>query len=352
MSAATLERLVAYGWPGNIRELRNVVERLVLRVRGPIVEPSALPAEITSFVPAAPQDESTSADCRTRRASTTSSSGCSCRRNRSGRRRTRRSWRATSRATTCGSSCGPASNRRRAATALLVSLFNMPARRLQALPRLPETARLPSAVPALPHGSRRVAGGCRIPALLSVGLTFSNGVGAPPPTRADADASPRHRLASARPSTRLGTTLSLSKGRHGRRRCFLYNRRPCRPFQKPDIRTDDLLRAARLLIAGGRLRRLEGRSERRVADAVVRGRLTDLHPSHRRSRERRRVPGAPFPEPRAIEDVSSAPMLQGRAAAYAEEGIASMLAIPLGAAGRRHGDAVLLLSSPAPIHAD
>jgi transcriptional regulator with PAS, ATPase and Fis domain len=58
LSAATLERLVAYGWPGNIRELRNVVERLVLRVRGPIIEPSALPAEISSFVPAAPRSES------------------------------------------------------------------------------------------------------------------------------------------------------------------------------------------------------------------------------------------------------------------------------------------------------
>jgi DNA-binding NtrC family response regulator len=54
-SPAALERLVAYGWPGNIRELRNVVERLVLRVRGPIIEPAALPAEISSFVPAAPQ---------------------------------------------------------------------------------------------------------------------------------------------------------------------------------------------------------------------------------------------------------------------------------------------------------
>jgi transcriptional regulator with GAF, ATPase, and Fis domain len=55
VSPAALERLVAYGWPGNIRELRNVVERLVLRVPGPTIELSALPAEIANFVPPAPQ---------------------------------------------------------------------------------------------------------------------------------------------------------------------------------------------------------------------------------------------------------------------------------------------------------
>src|SRR4029453_1054536 len=42
VSASALEQLVAYGWPGNIRELRNVTERLVLRVRGPIIDASAL----------------------------------------------------------------------------------------------------------------------------------------------------------------------------------------------------------------------------------------------------------------------------------------------------------------------
>jgi transcriptional regulator with GAF, ATPase, and Fis domain len=58
VSAAALEQLVAYGWPGNIRELRNVVERLVLRVQGRVIEPSALPAEVTTFVPAAPHEAS------------------------------------------------------------------------------------------------------------------------------------------------------------------------------------------------------------------------------------------------------------------------------------------------------
>jgi transcriptional regulator with GAF, ATPase, and Fis domain len=55
VSASALEQLVAYGWPGNIRELRNVTERLVLRVRGPIIDASALPPEVAAFVPAAPQ---------------------------------------------------------------------------------------------------------------------------------------------------------------------------------------------------------------------------------------------------------------------------------------------------------
>jgi transcriptional regulator with PAS, ATPase and Fis domain len=41
-----IELLVAYRWPGNIRELKNVVERLVIRSDGRAVEPLDLPAEI------------------------------------------------------------------------------------------------------------------------------------------------------------------------------------------------------------------------------------------------------------------------------------------------------------------
>jgi transcriptional regulator with PAS, ATPase and Fis domain len=58
MPRQTLDLLTAYGWPGNIRELRNVIERLVLRVSTASVEPSALPTEITSYIPAMPQDGS------------------------------------------------------------------------------------------------------------------------------------------------------------------------------------------------------------------------------------------------------------------------------------------------------
>ena len=40
------EMLVSYRWPGNIRELRNVIERIVVLENGEIVQPEHLPAEI------------------------------------------------------------------------------------------------------------------------------------------------------------------------------------------------------------------------------------------------------------------------------------------------------------------
>jgi transcriptional regulator with PAS, ATPase and Fis domain len=44
--AETLELLSSYSWPGNIRELRNVLERAVILVKGAWIEPSHLPAYI------------------------------------------------------------------------------------------------------------------------------------------------------------------------------------------------------------------------------------------------------------------------------------------------------------------
>ena len=49
---AVLSALCAYEWPGNIRELRNVVEGLVLMATGDTVSISDLPAELTSSRPA------------------------------------------------------------------------------------------------------------------------------------------------------------------------------------------------------------------------------------------------------------------------------------------------------------
>ena len=40
------EMLISYRWPGNIRELRNVIERIVVLENDEIVRPEYLPAEI------------------------------------------------------------------------------------------------------------------------------------------------------------------------------------------------------------------------------------------------------------------------------------------------------------------
>jgi transcriptional regulator with GAF, ATPase, and Fis domain len=42
-----MEALVVYRWPGNIRELKNVVERIVLKAQEPIVRLADLPSEVT-----------------------------------------------------------------------------------------------------------------------------------------------------------------------------------------------------------------------------------------------------------------------------------------------------------------
>ncbi len=46
IAPATMEALVAYRWPGNIRELRNVAERIALKTAGEVLRPSDLPAEL------------------------------------------------------------------------------------------------------------------------------------------------------------------------------------------------------------------------------------------------------------------------------------------------------------------
>ncbi len=46
VSPATMRLLKLYSWPGNIRELRNVLERLVVTVREKIIQPALLPPEV------------------------------------------------------------------------------------------------------------------------------------------------------------------------------------------------------------------------------------------------------------------------------------------------------------------
>jgi two-component system response regulator HydG len=48
ISSEAMDALMAYRWPGNIRELKNVVERIVLRASGRMVKASDLPPEILS----------------------------------------------------------------------------------------------------------------------------------------------------------------------------------------------------------------------------------------------------------------------------------------------------------------
>ncbi len=47
ISREALELLIRYHWPGNIRELRNVVERMTVIVDSPVIRPEHLPREIT-----------------------------------------------------------------------------------------------------------------------------------------------------------------------------------------------------------------------------------------------------------------------------------------------------------------
>jgi two-component system response regulator HydG len=53
-----MERLVAYDWPGNIRELRNLVERLQILHEGTEVRAADLPSELRrAREPSEPTDE-------------------------------------------------------------------------------------------------------------------------------------------------------------------------------------------------------------------------------------------------------------------------------------------------------
>lgn len=51
MSADTLDTLMAYDWPGNIRELRNVVERAMILCPGEWITREGIPQPISGGVP-------------------------------------------------------------------------------------------------------------------------------------------------------------------------------------------------------------------------------------------------------------------------------------------------------------
>lgn len=50
LSAAARDALLRYDWPGNVRQLRNVAERLLLLAHGPIVDLADLPDEVVAPV--------------------------------------------------------------------------------------------------------------------------------------------------------------------------------------------------------------------------------------------------------------------------------------------------------------
>src|SRR5262249_57039345 len=50
LSEAALDRLARYSWPGNIRELENVIERACVIHTGELIEPSHLPPELNRAV--------------------------------------------------------------------------------------------------------------------------------------------------------------------------------------------------------------------------------------------------------------------------------------------------------------
>jgi transcriptional regulator with GAF, ATPase, and Fis domain len=53
VSTEAMDTLVGYRWPGNIRELKNVVERIVLKTAGRTIKPADLPGDVLKATPAA-----------------------------------------------------------------------------------------------------------------------------------------------------------------------------------------------------------------------------------------------------------------------------------------------------------
>jgi DNA-binding NtrC family response regulator len=51
ISPAAMQVLLNYRWPGNIRELENVIERASVTTRGKVIEPDNLPQELTAAPP-------------------------------------------------------------------------------------------------------------------------------------------------------------------------------------------------------------------------------------------------------------------------------------------------------------
>jgi two-component system nitrogen regulation response regulator NtrX len=53
LTAGAIDRLNAYHWPGNIRELKNIMERIVIMIPDEVIEEGSIPVEGTGDVPGA-----------------------------------------------------------------------------------------------------------------------------------------------------------------------------------------------------------------------------------------------------------------------------------------------------------
>lgn len=61
LSPEVLEALELYDWPGNIRELQNVVQRMLVLESGPLIDKCSLPSNLRSSGPVSRDDESLAA---------------------------------------------------------------------------------------------------------------------------------------------------------------------------------------------------------------------------------------------------------------------------------------------------
>ena len=123
-----MDALLAYRWPGNIRELKNVIERVVLKTGGRVIRPVDLPTDVVRAAVAQPSPSSAggaTAAGRPSQADELAALDARPTASRSGRSSIRSSWRATSRAPICARSSRSASRHTNGNYRSLVQQFNM-----------------------------------------------------------------------------------------------------------------------------------------------------------------------------------------------------------------------------------